>query len=1225
MTLDLRDRLTADRGSYYLPGMQALVRLPLEQARRDRAARLRTGTFITGYPGSPLAGYDLQLQRNRALLAEHDIRHVPAGNEEQAVSALMGTQMLDGYPHERYDGVVGFFYGKGPGVDRAGDALKHANFAGTSRHGAVVVLSGEDHDAKSSTMPFQQEYAFVSAGIPVLYPGSVADILRLGLHAVALSRYSGCWVALKLVSQLCDGGETVDAGAALDVRLPELVTPDGPFVKRLDFSFFPGKNLEHERHLYEDKHAAVLAYARANDLNRVAASSPADRVGIVSAGKAGTDVRQALHDLGLPPGRLAARGIRLLELGLVYPLDDEVIRDFAAGLEQVIVVEEKRDFLESAVRAALQPLSASPAVVGKRDLGGRPLFPLHGALDADLIAERLAAVLGDQVADEPRLREIRAVRTRQYTLRPGRTPNFCSGCPHSTSTMLAEGQIAWGAPGCGCFNTVIEQPHRHIDTMTQYGGEGLPWIGLAPFTERPHLVQHVGDGSLYHSSYLNVRWAVAAGANMTFKVLYNGAIANTGAQSAPGARGVAELTRGLASEGVARIVIVSKTPRQYRRARLGDRTTVRPARDLIAVAAELEAVPGVTVLLYDDSCANERRRQQKRGQLATPSTHVVINEAVCEACGDCGAKSNCMSLQRVGTEFGPKIQVHPSSCNDDYSCLAGDCPSFVSVTVADGTGLRRPEPPAVDAGALPAPRPSAHERPYHVYLPGVGGTGVITLNAMLATAAQLDGMHAVSYDQTGAAQKWGPVLSSLTLFPPGGTVAGGNKVGLARADLVLALDEVSAASAANLDRYAPDRTALVLNTDLFPTGEMVRDVWHEADRAGYQRVLARWTAPARRVDVPARTLAETLLGDYMLTNMVAAGAAVQAGYLPITPNSIEEAIRLNAVAVEQNLHAFRIGRQWVADPAALHERLRPAPRTADEEQEHRAGLLRRRAGDYRALMARAADLGEEPRRLLAIRIAELIDYQSTAYATRYAQTVLRVAEAERRAVGGTGQLTSAVARNLFKLMAYKDEYEVARLHLREDFAASIAQRFRQPLRVRYHLQPPVLRKLGRTRKITVGPWFRVVFRVLRLARRLRGTPFDPFARQRSRREERELIVWYEDLLEHGLAELSPRTLRQVVELAELPDLIRGYEDVKSRHAETARQRASTLLRQLRDGTVTMLPAPRVRGCSLPPAGSGRGGSRLAVGGQQLAHDIQGTLDVHAGYRGGPVDVPGKAG
>ncbi len=1170
--LDLTGRLTDDEGVHYLPGMQALLRLPLEQARRDRAAGLRIGGLVTGYPGSPISGLDLQLARNKRLLAEHDVRHVPGGNEEQAVTALTGTQMLDDYPHERYDGVAGFWYGKGPGLDRSGDALKHGNFAGTSTHGSVVLLSGEDHEAKSSTMPFQQDYAFQSAGIPILYPGTIADVRRLGLHAVALSRYSGCWVALKLVNQVCDAGQTVDLGRPVEIVVPELELDGRPFAKRTDFSFYPGKNIEHERHLYDERHLAVLAYARANGLDRVLARGERDRVGIVTAGKSTADVRQALADLGMPLGRLAESGVRLLDVGLLYPLDEELVRAFAAGLERVVVVEEKRGVLESAVRAALQPLGERIEVVGKRDGDGRPLFPVQGGMDADVVADGLARVL--DVRDASRIEELAAIRARVYDTTGGRTPNFCSGCPHSTSTVLAEGQLAWGAPGCGAFNSVIEQPERHIDTMTQYGGEGLSWIGLAPFTEREHIVQHVGDGSIYHSSFLNIRFAVATGARITFKVLFNGAVANTGAQAAVGNRGVAALTRGLAAEGVERMVVVTKEPARYEREQLGAGTTIRPASELVAVARELEAHDGVTVMIYDESCANERRRRQKRGLLPAPTEHLFIDERVCEGCGDCGAKSNCMSLQRVETEFGTKTQIDASSCNDDDSCLRGDCPSFVSVEMREGTGLRRPQPPRVDVAALAPPPARALDTPFHLYLPGVGGTGVITLNAVLAVAAQLDGLESRSYDQTGAAQKWGSVLSSLILAPPGTQDVAG-KVGVGRADLLLALDEVTACAPPNLDRCDPQRTVAVLNTDLFPTGEMVRDITHAVDVDALRATLRRWTRDDA-VEVPARLLAERLFGDTMLTNVIVVGAAYQTGHLPISADAIEAAIRLNGVAAEDNVAAFRVGRQWVADPSALLDRLAPPAPSADEEIAARAARLGRRGAAYRELLARCGTLDEETRRLLAIRVAELVDYQSIGYASAYVDTVLEAAAHEASAGASEGQVAAAVARNLHKLMAYKDEYEVARLFLRPELQEALAERFEDPARVRYHLHPPLLRRLGRTEKIEVsGGVARAAFGVLKASRRVRGTKLDPFGYQAVRREERELVAWYVDVVRRATAALSDRTLPLVVELLELPDGIRGYEEVKSRSAARARLRAKALLARL-EGAEPALDVQMVR-------------------------------------------------
>ncbi len=746
--------------------------------------------------------------------------------------------------------------------------------------------------------------------------------------------------------------------------------------------------------------------------------------------------------------------------------------------------------------------------------------------------------------------------------------------------------MAFGAPGCNCFNTVIEQPERHIDTMTHMGGEGLPWIGLAPFTERPHLVQHVGDGSLYHSSYLNVRWAVATGTRMTFKILYNGALANTGAQPAPGQHGVAALTRGLESEGVEHIVVCTKEPERYRGQHLGAGVQVRHADELTAVARELEAIDGVTVMVYDESCANERRRQIKRGLVQAPTTHVIINEDVCENCGDCGAKSNCMSLQKTQTEFGPKTRIHTSSCNDDYSCVKGECPSFATVEVEPGTGYKKPTAPTLSAHDLqPPPTTGPLVEPFHLYMPGVGGTGVLTANAILAFAAMLDDHAVISFDQTGAAQKWGSVLSSLVLLPsrylawrplastghpipsePVKALAYSNKVGKGRADLYLALDEVGAVTPVNLDRCSPERTATMINTDLFPTGEMVRDIRHTVDVASMRASIAAHVRPDGLHEVPARGIAEGLFGDYMMTNMVAIGASYQAGLLPLSVEAIEGAIELNGVGVEANIQAFRYGRLWVQDPDRILAVLSPPPLDAAEERAVRAAALTgRRRHAYARLCRRvdeALDLSPETQRLLAVRLAELVDYQSEAWAREYLDVVLAVAEQEARALPGSSTITETVARSMFSLMAYKDEYEVARLYLRPEWRQRVAETFEAPVKVSYNLQPPALRKLGYDKKVQLGPWFTPAFRALRAGRRLRGTPLDPFGRQASRREEQDLIVWYRDVLRQALSQLRPLTAETVKALAALPESIRGYENIKSRNAAAARERAALLLAQL---------------------------------------------------------------
>jgi indolepyruvate ferredoxin oxidoreductase len=1178
MDLKLEDRYLLEDGAVYLNGLQALVRLPIDQNRRDRSAGLRIGTFISGYPGSPLGGYDLALQQARSILQRHDIAHVPGANEELAATAISGTQMLDTYPHSRFDGVISLWYGKGPGVDRSGDALKHGNFAGTSRYGAVVVLSGDDHEAKSSTMPYQDDYAFMSAGIPVLYPASTGEFLELGLQAIAMSRYSGCWVAMKLVGALADGGATVRVSPdEPSIAIPELVIDGRPFKKSTDFTFFPGLNVETERQLYYERHRAVLAYARANGLDRVLVRSEGDRLGIVTAGKSYADLRQALADMGLDDQALQRFGIRLLRVGMIYPVDADRIRDFARNLDEIVVIEEKRGFLEAQVKEALCGLPRGIRVVGKFDEAGAPLFPIHGGMDADLVAERLAPRLLQHAPEHPgilgRLAELKAIRSRRYDAHPGRAPNYCSGCPHNISTRLLEGQLAWGSPGCHSFASIIEQPHRHIVSMTQLGGEGLPWVGLAPFTDRRHIVQNVGDGSLFHSSYLNLRFCVAAGVNITFKILYNGFVANTGAQEMVGGKPVPELTRLLEIEGVRRTAVLTKNPRSYRNARLASNAGVYPVEKQDRVMKELEQEPGVTVLIYDGLCANERRRRQKRGKLPVPNRFVVINREVCEGCGHCGALTNCMSLHKVETEFGQKTEIHTSSCNQDYSCLGGDCPSFVTVETREGTGYRRPSVPVLSGDAIPEPQGLPDlSRPYHIYIPGVGGTGVITINALLCYAALIDGRHALSYDQTGAAQKWGPVLSSLVIAGDSHSLAA-NKVGLGKADLFLAFDLMAAATPVNLDRCDPRRTAAVINTTLLPSGEMIRQVHFAPSVEAMVDSIARHTDAGRTVSVEARRLAEALFGDYMATNMFALGVAYQSGLLPISARSIEAAISLNNVQVNQNLQAFRYGRLSVADPHRVRALTEP-PRQALEDERARvlSRLSRRDAHAYVSLLERCGRLDAESRRLLAIRVGELIDYQDARYPESYVDFVLRVAERERAVLGGRSEVTHAVIRHLYKLMAYKDEYEVARLHLKPAFHAETRGLFVEPRRLIYNFHPPLLRALGLKRKLRFGPRFTPVLRALRGMRRVRGTPWDIFGYARVRKEERRLIRWYRELVEAVLDRLDAETYPLVVEIAGLPDRIRGYEEIKLGNVKAVTAQAEKLLERL-GAAPRSIPAP----------------------------------------------------
>ncbi|GAA2881234.1 indolepyruvate ferredoxin oxidoreductase family protein [Pseudonocardia halophobica] len=1167
-TVSLGDRFRLDEGRVFLTGVQALVRAPLDQVRRDRRAGLRTGGFITGFPGSPLGGYDLSLKQNRTLLGEHGIVHQMGQNEELAASALMGTQLLERYPHSRYDGVTGFWYGKGPGLDRAGDSLRHGNFAGTTMHGAVVVLSGEDHEAKSSSLPYEQEYAFAHAGIPVLYPSSVEEFLTYSAHAIGMSRYSGCWVAMKLIGQLCDGGQTIDLDPErLKIVVPEFEIDGRPFRKWQDHAFFPGKVVETERHVFTERHPAAVAYAKVNGLNEIKIRGPHDTLGLVTAGKSYADTLQALRDLGIGEDDLRAAGVRLVKIGAIYPLDAEFVRESTRDLDEVVVVEEKRPILEDAIKVVLCNVASGPRVHGKRDLEGRVRFAEYGSLDADAVARGLAPVLRprlrEQIILDRRTEQLEAVKARDYSSNLKRSPNYCSGCPHNVSTIVPEGRVAWGAPGCHIFAAVMDQPERQIDATFPLGGEGVAWIGLSPFTDLEHVIQNQGDGSLFHSSYLSIRWSVAAGVKMTYRILYNGAVANTGAQEPIGQAEVPKLASLLALEGVKKIGIIAEDPAVYRRADLPSIASVHGAGDVQKVLKDLEQVDGVTVFLYDGECANERRRRRKRGTAPKATTFVVINEDVCENCGDCGEVTNCMSLHKNDTEFGPKTAIHQSSCNQDHSCLKGDCPSFLTVHSEEGFAAPVYTPLEVDAVAEPK-RPSL-DRPYHVFVPGVGGTGVLTLNSMLAWAALVDGAEAVSYDQTGAAQKWGAVLSSLVLSPRGER-ADSNKVGIGCADLYLAVDAMAAADPVNLDRCSPEHTTALVNTGLLPSGEMIRNSHLDVSVDPMIDSISRFTA--RTVAVDARAIAETLFGDYMATNMVAVGAAYQAGLLPISSAAIEEAIRLNGTARVQNQQAFRYGRLAVADPARVAALISPPPRDAEQEREHVRGQLaeKERAG-YDALVAKVADLAAEDRRLLAVRIGELIAFQDAEYAGRYVDVVLDVARCERARLGDKAGLpiTREVIRNLYKLMAYKDEYEVARLHLRASREHRVSSQFAGKVKVTYNLHPPMLRSMGMKNKLKLPA--RVldpVFAVLSGMKKVRGTKLDVFGRDRIRVEERRLIDWYIDLVRTSMDELKLQNKAAVLDIARLPDGIRGYEDIKLRSAAEAIERAEVLRGRLKN-------------------------------------------------------------
>lgn len=1119
VSFTLEDRYLHEDGEVYLTGTQALVRVLFDRARHDRRRGNETSAFVSGYEGSPLGGFDLELARRGRLLGEYRIVHQPGLNEELGLTSVMGSQ-LTARLGSRTDGVTGLWYGKAPGLDRATDALRHANLVGTDPRGGAVALVGDDPNAKSSTVPCASERALADLAVPVLYPADVQDIVDFGLHAVELSRASGLWASMKLVTNVADASGTAMVSSAW--TLPEL--PDTAY-RHQPSARLLGKELAVlEESLFRTRLPLATEYIRASGLNRIIDNGSGARVGIVAAGKTYLDVRQALSTLGLGEAELNRFGIRLLKLGAVYPLEAGIVREFAAGLDEIVVVEEKRAFIESAVKEVLYGRTGAPEVRGKE------FFEEPGELDPDKIARGLRSRLTRyaELAPAP------SARSRIDLPLLSRTPYFCSGCPHNSSTRVPDGTVVGAGIGCHTMALFMEsEVVGDVIGLTQMGGEGTQWIGMAPFVDAEHFVQNIGDGTFTHSGSLAVRAAVAAGVNITYKLLYNSAVAMTGGQDAIGGLPVHKVAELLLLEGAAKVVITSDAPRRIKAVK---GVEVRHRDELLRTQEELAKVSGVTVLIHEQECATEKRRKWRRGKASAPAAKVFINERVCEGCGDCGAKSNCLSVQPVETEFGRKTAIHQSSCNVDYSCLAGDCPSFMTVTP---TGRRARRALAeLDADAFTDPTVTSD---FTVRITGVGGTGVVTTAQILATAAFLDGRQVRTLDQTGLAQKGGAVVSDIKVTSVGVDQAA--KLAAGECDLYLVCDSLVGADPENLRVALPTRTTAVVSTTEVPTGSMIVDPGVSFPSATSLR-SAIDAATKSQYYLDARGLAEALFDDDQFANILQLGAAYQAGAIGITAESIERAIELNGAAVPANLQAFRRGRQVVADPDGLEEELSATPPAAELTS----------PPEIRSLVA--AEPGSELARLLDIRIPDLVEYQSEAYAAEYARFVEHVrCEAPDAA--------EAVARNLYKLMAYKDEYEVARLSLDPRLQAEIDAQFGVGSRATYHLHPPVLRAIGIDRKIKLGPWFRPAFRLLRALRTARGTRLDLFGHHPVRRTERALIAEYREAITRAMRVAPGHPL--VRELAELPDMVRGYEDIKLASVDAYRRRQAEILAALETG------------------------------------------------------------
>lgn len=1127
-----RDRYRATAGRVQLTGIQALARLPVEQHQRDRSAGLSTATFISGYEGSPLAGYDLELGRMKEILDANRVTVVPGLNEESAATAVQGSQLVSTMDGAIYEGVLGIWYGKAPGLDRATDALRHGNLMGAHRTGGALVLVGDDPAAKSSSVPCSSEFALADLAMPFVYPADSSDILELGMHAVELSRASGLWVGVKVVSAVADGSSTVELTASRPApRIPPGAGNHVPTARLLQPALGPL-----ERDQLTTRLRLASEYARLNGLNRVIGRGSGDRFGVVAAGRTYLETVAALEMIGLPADALSNSPVRLMRIGMPYPLHPQDIREFAEGLDEILVIEEKRSFMEAAIRDALYGAVRAPAVTGKRDTDGSDLIPVYGELDADVIGPKLYRRLvarGVQAGPDPDNRAHVPAGRIELPLAK-RAPYFCSGCPHNTSTKPNPGSLV-GA-GIGCHAMVLLMDESQVGTVTglsQMGGEGLQWIGMAPYIDRDHFVQNLGDGTFDHSGSLAIRAAVAAGVNITYKLLYNSAVAMTGGQRTVGAMRVPQIVDVLRAEGVSRIIITTDDTGRYRKVKLPSDVSVWGRGRLAEAQKVLAATAGVTVLIHDQECATELRRRRKRSTQTETQTRVFINERVCEGCGDCGRKSNCLSVQPVDTQFGRKTAIHQTSCNLDFSCVEGDCPAFITVEVPAGAGARKTAPAPISRDDLPSPRPVASTAEFGVRLTGVGGTGVVTVSQVLATAGLLSGWSVRSLDQTGLAQKGGAVVSDVRFRRSG---PASSKLGAGECDLYIGCDLLVAADDANLSVTSPLRTVAILSTSKVPTGHMVQDpsvVFPPVDDV-VSRINAR-VGSARLAD--ARELTHRLFGDDQYANIFLVGMGFQAGALPLPSSAIEEAITLNGVAVDANLQAFRRGRQFVADPAAV--------------------LAAAGDADMRDLVA-TDDLDA----VTALRIAELTAYQDATYAGRYANVVETIAKVENEVRPGSDELTLAVAHNLFKLMAYKDEYEVARLSLSTTVRDEIAQQFGADARIAWNLHPPMLRALGVRKKLRLGSWFGPVFKVLYAMRRLRGTGWDPFGRAKVRQVERELIIEYSAILERISETLNPENFDVAVRLASLPDMVRGYEEVKLANVTRYREEVRSVLPRL---------------------------------------------------------------
>jgi indolepyruvate ferredoxin oxidoreductase len=1149
----LQSRYDDDEGRVFLTGIQALVRLPLMQARLDRARGLNTGGFISGYRGSPLGGYDLELQHQSKILNAHDIHFEPGLNEDLAATALWGTQQLPLFNDAKKDGVFGIWYGKGPGVDRCGDIFRTANTNGTSRLGGVLAISGDDHAAHSSMFPHQTEQIFQAVSMPVLHPATVAEFLELGLAGIELSRYSGLWVGFKTIS------ETVESGVSLDLpsSLPRFATPEGVVIPPWGLNFdpnlrWPAERAELERRVVEYRLPAALAFARANGFDKVIIRPKTPRFGLITVGKAHLDMLQALSDLGLTRRMLEAAGIGLYKVAMTWPLEPQGLREFASGMDELLVVEEKRPLVEGQIKEHLYNRAAGsrPRITGKTDETGAALLPAYGELSPLMLARILVRRLAVYLPDYPLAAKLAELEARSnYTAREKmlvRKPFFCAGCPHNRSTKVPDGSIAGG--GIGCHVMAVDQD-RDTAMVTQMGGEGVPWVGLSRFVETPHMFQNLGDGTYQHSGVLAIRQAVAAGVNMTYKILYNDAVAMTGGQMPEGHMTPLHVAQQVRAEGVNYIALVSAAPEKYdlQSPELNG-IHVYPREQLEGVQKDFRERAGVSAIIYEQTCAAELRRRRKRGTSPKAVKRVFINHRVCEGCGDCSVKSNCIAVEPLETAYGRKRKINQSVCNQDLSCLEGFCPSFVSL---GNVSLRKPDLAMIQKiesdlfAALPVPLLPTPDAPYNILIVGIGGTGVITVGALVSMAAHLSGMGASVLDFTGLSQKNGAVVSHVRIAPKPADISVA-RIPHGAADVLIGCDSVASASDAVMERLSATRTQAVINTEQTPTADFVMHPDVEFPATLIEARLKRSVKPGALRLIEATVIATRLMGDAISANLFQLGYAWQLGLIPVSAEAIEQAITLNGAKIADNHRAFRWGRLYAHNPAIMDDRRLGLTQTSEPLDDALEAVIERHSDELKA-------------------------YQNAAYAARY----LRLIEVTRP----HGEaLTRVVAETFFRLMAYKDEYEVARLYSDPMFKRDLEAQFEGKPALDFHMAPPLLSPTdpatGERRKVRIPGWLVMpVFGVLRRGKVLRGTVFDLFGRQADRKLERQLIGEYEALVHAILAAVTPDNRHQAVKLAGLHAGVRGFGHVKQRNYQNIKANASEALRALQMPHETVAPKP----------------------------------------------------